>query len=313
MRRGAAVLSAGCALVLALAACGSSSGGDGGGVTGAVKAAGGPPAGGWPQPVNGQLTPKMCGLLTDADYAKYGHERLPVDSQKRVDNEPNAIDCLYMTEDDLNLGLQPTAESAKVAYAAGLADHKRRLSEDRRPTVLASNIVPGADESWFDYWTLGTADAKFKEYEIQVRRGSLLVGMILSGLKGKHEQDPRTVLSGLAGLVLQRIPNLGRADTGRTTMARFTVIGPGHAKQIVYNDPTTSKTITLKNVKLPWHVDKPLVTVGAPFVMLNLTALSGQTMVAIGCDISVNGETVVEEAPQVTGFATCMKSYTPPK
>ena len=135
MRRGAAALSAGCALVLTLTACGSS-GGDGGGITGAVKAAGGPPAGGWPQPVNGQLTPAMCGLLTDADYAKYGHERLPVDSQKRVDGQPNAVDCLYTTEDDLNLSLQPTAQSAKVAYAAGLADHKKRLSEDRRPTVV---------------------------------------------------------------------------------------------------------------------------------------------------------------------------------
>jgi hypothetical protein len=312
MRRGAAVLSAGCALMLALAGCGSSDG-SGGSVTGAVKAAGGPPAGGWPQPVNGQLTPAMCGLLTDADYAKYGHQRLPVVSQKRVPDQPNAVDCLYTTEDDLNLGLQPTAESARIAYAAGLADHKRRLSEDRRPTVLASNVVPGADESWFDYWTLGTADSKFKEYEIQVRRGSLLVGVTLSGLKGEHEQDPRTVLSGLAGLVLQRIPNVGRADTGRTTMAKFTVTGPGHAKQIAYNDPSTAKTITLKNVKLPWHVEKPLVTLGSPFVMLNLTAVSGRTMVAVGCEISVNGVTVVEQPPQITGFANCMKSYTPPK
>jgi hypothetical protein len=305
------VLSAGCALVLVLAACGSSSGG--GGIKSAVKAAGGPPAGSWPQPVNGQLTPAMCGLLTDSDYAKYGHQRLPVDSQKRVDGQPNAVDCLYMTEDDLNLSLQPTAEAAKLAYSAGLSDHKKRLTEDRRPTVLASGVVPGADESWFDYWTLGTANSKFKEYEIQVRRGSLLVGIVLSGLKGKNEQDPRTVLSGLAGLVLQRIPDVGRADTGKTIKARFSVIGPGRAKQITYNDPTTSKTVTLKNVKLPWHVDKPLVALGSPFVLLNLSALSGQTMSAIGCTIAVDGQTVIEQAPQIGGFANCMKSYTPPK
>jgi|tagenome__1003787_1003787.scaffolds.fasta_scaffold20849789_1 hypothetical protein len=309
MRRGAAALSLGCALLLALAGCGTKTSGGG------DKAqAGGPPAGGWPQPENGRLTTKMCGLLTDADYKKYGHERLPVVSEKKVEDLPNAIDCLYMTSDELSLDLQPTAEAAKLKFAATLDDHKKRLAEDQRATILAQNVVPGAAESWFDYWTLGTAGSKFTEYEIQVRRGALIVGITLSGLKGKTEQDPRVLLSGLAGLVLQRVPAVGKTDTGRMQQARFTVIGPGgRAKQIVYNDPTSNKTITLKNVKLPWHVEKPLLALNAPFVLLNLTAVSGKPMIGVGCSISVDGEMVVQEAPQITGFANCMKSYTPPK
>jgi Mycobacterium membrane protein len=307
MKRGVAVA---CALVLALAGCGTKLPG---GHSAAAKPSGGPPPGGWPQPVNGQLTTQMCGLLTDADYAKYGHERLPMVSEKRVDNEPNAIDCLYTVEDELSLNLQPTAEAAKLTYDAGLKNHKERLTEDSRPTVLAENVVPGSDQSWFDYWTLGTAGSKYTEYEISVRRGSLIVGMTLSGLKGKKEQDPRVLLSGLAGLVLQRIPAVGKTDTGKTQKARFSVVGPGRAKQIIYNDPTTSKTVTLKNVKLPWHVERPLVTLGSPVVLFNLNAMSASPMAALGCSISVDGQTVVVQQPRIGAFASCIQSYTPPK
>ena len=295
-------------LVAALAACDPAPSGH----KSAGGTSGGPPPGGWPQPVNGQLTPKMCGLLTDADYAKYGHERLPVESQKRIDDEPNAIDCLYMTSDELTLSVQPTIEAARVQYAAQLKDHKQRLADDHRTSILAANVVPGADESWFDYWTIGTSGSKYTEYEIRVRRRALTVGIVLSGIKGKHEQDPRTVLSGLAGLVLQRIPNVGLADTGKTLKARFSVIGQGRARQISYNDPTTAKAITLKNVKLPWHADKSMVSLGQPFVMLNLSATSSAPMGMIGCNIEVDGQTVVRRAPMM-GFTSCMETYKPPK
>jgi hypothetical protein len=310
VKRGATLV----ALVLAatLTACGSGS--SGGRKSGSDSdSGGGPPKGGWPQPVNGQLTPQMCGLLTDDDYAKYGHERLPVVDQKRLDNQPNAIDCLYTTNDELTLSLQPTAEAARLQYDGGLSEHKQRLSEDDRPTVLATNVVPGADESWFDYWTLGTADSQFKEYEISVRRGSLVVGIVLSGIKGKNEKDPRTVLTGLAGLVLQRIPNVGRTDTGKTSKAEFAVAGEGRAHQIVYNDPTTGKTTTLTNVKLPWHVEKPLVNTGQAQILLSLNAVSATPLKAIGCNISVDGRTVVQQQPEVGGFANCSKPYIFPK
>jgi hypothetical protein len=304
MRRGALLAVTG-VLMAALAACDPASGGD-------KKPADGPPAGGWPQPVNGQLTTTMCGLLTDADYARYGHQRLPVVSQKRVENQPNAIDCLYTTSDELSLYVQPNAQTAKLQYAEGLKDHKARLAEDQRPTVLATNVVPGADESWFDYWTLGTAGSKFTEYQISVRRRALIVGITLSGLKGKKEKDPRELLAGLAGLVLQRIPNVGVSDTAKSHMTRFSVIGAGRAKQILYNDPTTLAPITLKNVKLPWHVDKPMIATGQPMVMLSLSATSTAPMAPIGCNISVDGQTAVRQAPIIGGFANCMKSVTPP-
>jgi hypothetical protein len=313
MRRGAAALSLACALMLAITGCKSNgASGNGGAKGGGTAAAAGPPPGGWPQPENGQLTTKMCGLLTDADYQKYGHQRLPVVSQKRSDNLPNAVDCLYMTNDELSLNLEPTTSAAKIAYAGDLKDHKERLNEDQRPTILAQNVVQGADESWFDYWTLGTADSKFKEYQIDVRRGSLIVDIVLSGIKGKTEQDPRTLLTGLAGLVLQRIPNVGKGDTGKDHKVRFSIIGPGSAKQISYNDPTTAKAVTLKNVKLPWHTDKALVNTGQAMVILNLTAVPAAPMAQLGCNIQVDGETVVREDPRI-GFTSCMKTFTPPK
>jgi hypothetical protein len=295
------------ALTAALAGCGTGASGDDKG-----KKDAGPPPGGWPQPVNGQLTTQMCGLLTNADYAKYGHERLPSVSQKRVDGAPNAIDCMYMTSDDLSLALQPTAEAARVQYSQGLKDHKNRMREDDRPSILATNVVSGADESWFDFWTLGTANSKFKEYEVDARRGSLLVTITLSGLKGKNEKDPRTLLSGLAGLVLQRIPNVGRTDTGTTQKARFTVVGSGRARQIVYNDPTTAKTITLKNVRLPWHVDRPVVNTGQGQIIFNLNAVAGSPMGLVGCQISVEDQSVVQEPPRM-GMTSCIETYTPTK
>jgi hypothetical protein len=297
------------ALTAVLTACGTGSpGGDKGGGTTAA----GPPSGGWPQPENGRLTTRMCGLLTDADYAKYGHRRLPVVSQENAKTLPNAIDCLYTAQDDLSLSLQPTAEAARLQYSRTLADHKDRLSGEHRPSALATDVVPGADESWFDYWTLGTADSKFKEYQLSARRGALVVGIVLSGLKGDHEQDPRTVLSGLAGLVLQRIPDVGRTDTGTTSKARFTVVGGGRAHQIIYTDPTTLKSVTLKNVKLPWHLDTPLVDTGQGSTLFNLTAQSGVPTGMVGCSVSVGGATMVEEQPRM-GVVSCMETYTPRK
>ncbi len=307
MKRGVALL--GCALVLA--GCGTKVPDHIGGGGGAGVKAAGPPAGGWPQPANGQLTTAMCGLLTDADYTRYGHERLPSVSQKRVDGQPNAVDCLYMTQDDLNLSVQPTAEAAKLAFAATLRDHKSRMTEDHRQSVLASNVVPGADESWFDAWTLGTDDSKFPEHEIQVRRGSLIVGIVLSGLKGKQEKDPREVLSGLAGLVLQRVPNVGRADTGVTETVRYTVTGHGRVKSLTYFDPASGKSVDLKNVRLPWKVTRPLVNQGQPMIPLMVNSQSTSPMAPIGCTISAGGRSLADE--RNLGFALCQGTYTPGK
>jgi hypothetical protein len=309
MRRGILIA---CALMVALTGCGGTSAKTSTGSGGSGGDAAGPPPGGWPQPVNGQLTTQMCGLLTNADYKKYGHDRLPSVSQKKVENQPNAISCMYMTSDELLLDLQPNAESAKLKFAATLKDHKERLTEDQRQSILAQNVVPTAEESWFDYWTIGSEDSKFKEYEIDVRRGALLVTITLSGLHGKTEADPKTLLSGLAGLVLQRIPTVGKTDTGKTQKVRFVVTGSGKAKQINYNDPSTSRSVELKNVKLPWHVDKPLISLGQPSAILQVNAVSGNPMAPIACSVSVDGTTVVDQRPSF-GLATCMGNYNFPK
>ena len=299
----------GSALVIALAGCGSNGSGGSGGSGGGEAAGGGPPPGGWPQPENGRLTEKMCGLLTDADYAKYGHHRLPSVSAKPAEGG-NGVECLYMTQDELSLNLQPTAQSAKLVYAGELKSHKDRLASDHRSTILATGVVPGADESWFDYWTLGTEGAQYKEHELQLRRGSLLVTLVLSGLRGKSEKDPREVLAGLAGLVLERIPEVGKTDTGVTHKVQYQVTGAGTAKLITYSDPGESKTLQRKNVRLPWHLELPIGSLGAQQVPLTLNATSSGTLTPIGCSISVDGKPIKVEPPRIGGLALCLGIYT---
>lgn len=302
-------LAAGSVLLVALSGCmlpfGSSKDKDGGG-----KTAGGPPPGGWPQPENGRLTEKMCGLLTDADYAKYGHQRLPAEAPRRFG--ANGVDCMHMTNDELTLNLQPTAESARLLFAGDLKDHKDKLAENGVQSMLAMNVVQGADESWFDRWTLSSGSGKFPEYEIKVRRGSLIVGIVLSGIHGKNEKDPKEILTGLAGLVLQRIPNVGKVDTGKTHKIHFQVLGRGRAKSISYYDPSEGKTVKLANVPLPWKADKPLASMGDQPVTLNLNATSSAPLAPLQCAISVDGKPIVTRDPS-PGFALCFGTYTETK
>lgn len=299
-----ALTSLGCGLLVALAGCVPGGGGKGG------EAEGGPPPGGWPQPENGRLTEKMCGLLTDADYAKFGHKRLPNVSRKSAENGTNSVECTHMTLDQLTLDLQPTAAGAKLAFAQDLKDHKQRLASDGRPSILATGVVQGADESWFDYATLGGGGSEFQEHEIQVRRGALIVSIMLSGIRGKNEQNPRTVLAGLAGLVLSRIPEVGKTDTGTLPEIEFRVTGAGRARTISYHDPSSSSSVNLKNVKLPWHVKVPVVWRGQQVPLtLNATATASTTLglAPIGCGISVSGRSLAEQ--RGAGFALCQGTY----
>jgi hypothetical protein len=309
----------GCALAVTLAGCGSLSGNDwgkakagakGGATAGSGARSAGPPPGGWPQPENGRLTERMCGLLTDADYAKLGHRRLPSVSAKRSPTGANRVDCLFMTDDELSLDLQPTAESAKLVFAADYRNHKRRMAEDERQSILATSVVQGADTSWYDYATLGSDSGPYKEHELQLRRGSLLVGITLSGLRGKSEPDPRTVLAGLAALVLQRIPDVGKTDTGRTHQVKYEVLGTGRATSLNYNDPTSGKSIKRKNVALPWRLVVPMGETGRPVILLSLNAASIAPQAALGCRISVDGVPVAEQSPR-GGLAFCLDNYQP--
>jgi hypothetical protein len=295
-------------LALALSGCG------GGGKDKAPEAGkgaaspasnGGAPAGGWPQPENGRLTAKMCGLLTDGDYAKYGHQRMPLEDGGPAQNGTNSVECMYMLGDELTLNLQKTAQGAKLAFEKGLNDHKDRLKGKK--SVLQSGVVQGADESWFDIATLG-ADAG--EYEVQARRGALLVGITLAGDPQKPAKDPKGTLAGLAGLVLQRLPNVGKSDTGTVHQVTYVVTGSvPKAREVSFYDPVKSKSLTLKNVKLPWRRSLAMPDVGdQPSAALTV---SGNTMVPtgrLGCEILVDGKSVRKDP--ASGFMTlCSTTY----
>jgi hypothetical protein len=309
VRHGCAIrtIAAGGALALALSGCG---GGDGDG-TGRTPGPGKPPAnpagatapaGGWPQPENGRLTAKMCGLLTDGDYAKYGHERMPQEDAGPAQDGSNAVNCMYMLGDQLTLSLQKSAQGAKIAFKQGLDDHKERLKG--KQSVLASNVVQGADESWFDYSTLGGSPS---EYEVEARRGGLIVGIVLSEVPQHPDKDPKGMLAGLAALVLQRIPDVGKSDTGIVHQVKYVVWGTGGpALQIVYNDPVNSKTVTLKHVKLPWRKEFPMPDTGTqPTAALSITGASAGSL---GCEVLVDGKSVQKQEPS-TGIASCDAMY----
>lgn len=294
----------GCVLAMALAGCGGGGGEEHAAASHPANNAAAP-AVDWPQPVNGQMTEKMCDLLTNADYAKYGHELMPRDSAKRFADGRNGVDCLYMLGDSLDISVQPSAKGAALTYASDLREHKQRLSGDHRQTMLAEGVLPGADQSWFDFWTLSGNG----EHELEARRGSLIVDLVLGSTKGAHEQDPKTVLTGLAGLIFQRVPNVGRTDTGSTHKARYQITGHGTLRQITYNDPVTLKTITLTHVKAPWHKDFELPSRGNTPTSMYLTGVPSTPMSPpLACRVTVDGKTIVSQPPGNAG-ANCSGYY----
>lgn len=165
--------------------------------------------------------------------------------------------------------------------------------------------MSGADESWLDYF-LGSGRNQNKEYQLRLRRGALIVTLVLSNIDEETQKDPQGTLVALADRVLQRVGDLGRTDTGVTPMLRLEVGGKGKAQQILYSVPD-HKFATLKNVKLPWKIDLPLADRGDS---LRNFMLSGQTPIArngypsaVSCRVVADG-TVLEQAQNI-GFASC--------
>ena len=282
------------ALALALAGCG---------VTGADATAG-PPPGGWPQPAGSEVTAAMCGLLTDADYEELGHDRRAKVSGA-VDDQENSLDCRYRSGDDMTLSLQPTADFAKYVFAAGLTDHKDRLAGAHRPTGLVNAVVGAADESWFDDRTPGTAGAGPVAHELRLRRGSLILGITLSGVRGTKEKDPRSVLISLAGLVLRRLPHVGVTDTGTTHKIQYEVIGTGTAASIGWEDYTGIQGGgTVTNARLPWLRTIPVGSAdGLQPATPTLRAQASSPTAKIACYVLADGVPVA--AQRSTGSVDC--------
>jgi hypothetical protein len=289
----------GCALLVALTGCRVTAGGDDSG----------PPAGGWPQPAGNRVTDDMCGLLTNADYTKLGHVRRPKINSS-VTSRANSLYCQYQSTDEMTLSLQPSAEFAKYVFAADLNYHKAQLTENHRQSALVNGVVGAADESWVDYWGPGTADARPVAHEIRIRRGALILGITLSGVRGKSEKDPRSVLVDLAGLVLRRLPHVGAKDTGTQHKIEYDVIGVGKAKSIDWTDYTGVQNAgTVTNVRMPWLHMVPMASVdGVEPDSLSLRVEASSPKTKVGCLIVVDGVPVAGVKPKPR-FVDCQADF----
>lgn len=248
-----------------LAACG------GGPSSNTASPSGGPPPGGWPKPVNGKLTPAMCGLLTEDDYEKYGRMRLGKISAKRADDVgPNVVGCLYTGDDSLELNLQPGYVAAHLIYKQDLREHEK--DRGAGAAAPATDVVPGADESWFDL-SGDTPPGGHNEYQLEFRRGSLVTTLQLGFLDGSKQVNPKTVLTGLARLVMRRT-NAGTSGPGTFRTVHYRVSGHGVAQQVLYTDPNTLQVKEKKNVHLPWTTAIPYGEYGAQRMSIQLNALA---------------------------------------
>jgi len=284
------------ATAAALTGC-MSSGGDTG--DGPAK----PPAGGWPQPEDGKLTAKMCGLLTAADFKPVGHNLIRALEAQPGKDSSNYVSCAGILGEWLTLDLQPTAESAKIRYDRSLDTRKDVVIVEKQQTVLAQDLLQGADQSWFDY---GQAPAGTKpgNYQLKFRRGALVASVEIDPVDENSVKDPKAALQRLAGLVLERIPEVGRTDTGTTPKVRFEVKGNGKVRSIGYITED-HRTQSLEDVQLPWSVELSMADHGDNPVYLKVDASSPATAnpLALSCSISVRGK-VVKQVQQV-GFAIC--------
>lgn len=286
-----------------LAACG----GGGGPVTGAASPKGGPPPGGWPKPVHGKLTPAMCGLLTDADYQKYGRTRMGRISAKRADDVgPNVVGCLYQGDDSLELNLQPGYVAGHLIYQGDLRQHEKDRGHGAAPP--AKKVVPGADESWFDL-AGDSVPGGHPEYQLEFRRGALVTTLQLGFLDGAKKVDPRVVLSGLAQLVMKRT-NAGASGPGTYRTVHYRIRGHGMAQLLMYTDPNTLALKQKKHVRLPWSTDIPYGERAAAQLSVQLTVLEPPSGLApappLTCSVTTEHHAPIEDTG--TGTASCQGS-----
>ena len=285
-------------LTLALAGCDPLAG----------SPAGEPPPGGWPQPAAGRLNSDLCGLLTKADYARLGHIRQS-SMWSTVADGGDSLACQYRSNDELTLTLLPTAAYAEYVFATGLREHKDDLTRAHRTPGLADDVVGPADESWYDR-SLGSTDPTPEPHEIRVRRGALIVGVMLSGVRGKTEKDPRDVLIELSNLVLRRLPHVGAQDVGTNHKIEYEVVGSGRAATLKWEDYTGfTHSGSLSNPRLPWLRTIPMaVFPGAAASPLSLSVRASSPDKKVGCQITVDGTPVAADGMR-KGHAYCESAF----
>jgi hypothetical protein len=268
------------------------------------SAGGEPPPGGWPQPAAGQLTSDMCGLLTKADYNQLGHVRQP-SMWGTVASENNSLDCQYRSNDELTLTLTPTAEYARYVFATGLEEHKGDLTRAHLTSDLAADVVGPADESWYDR-SLGSTDPTPEPHEIRLRRGALIVSIVLGGVRGRTEKDPREVLTELSNLVLRRLPHVGAKDVGTNHKIEYEVVGSGRAATLEWEDYTGFKHGgSLSKPRLPWvRTVQMAVRPGAMASNASLSVRASSPNAKVGCQIIVDGTPVAADGMR-QGNAFC--------
>jgi len=293
-------------LLTTLAGCGLGGGGN-------TPKDDGPPAGGWPQPENGRITDAMCKLLMPGDWRRAGHPLIAdigLEPLKGNNEGGNQVWCSSPPANSLKLNLQPTAEAAKILYASMLASRKDDIEDGDSDSMLEENLVEGTDESWFDFGLAVKRHQQLKEYQLVFRQGALVVSIELGAVDDAKEKDPRGTLIKLAKLVWERLPDVGRTDTGTTPMVHYEVAGNGTADISYYRPQGGTEDLTGKT--LPWSVDLPMADLGSAQVSLTLNVQSkGNASSPIGppvsCLISVNGKTINQN--RGTGFAICMGFY----
>jgi hypothetical protein len=199
--------------------------------------ASGPPASGWPQAADGKIDGQMCDILTVADFKTYGRIVTTKAQKIKPENGGNAITCDYAFHDTLTLSLAPDATIAGRSYRSMLDAAKRRGDEQRSSDQLVQSLVAGADESFYDP-DVEDAGGDRKNTVLQVRRGALLVGIHLSSAT-QGKTDPKESSTGLAGLVLQRAPDLGRKGFS----ARHTLSSALYSLQVTIDPARTGDNV----------------------------------------------------------------------
>ncbi|HZM81873.1 MAG TPA: hypothetical protein VFC19_39640 [Candidatus Limnocylindrales bacterium] len=259
-----------------------------------------PPAGGWPQPEGGKFTAAMCGLLTAADYKPLGHNLIGSLQLAPGKDSSNFVSCVGTLGEWLTLDLQPTAEAAKIRYDRSLESRKDTVVVEKQQSILAQDLLQGVDQSWFDY---GPAPSGTKpgNYQLRFRRGSLVASVEIDPVGDNSVKDPKAAVLTLAGLVLERIPEVGKADSGTTPKVRFEVKGNGRAFAINYN--TDESGGSLKDVQLPWSIELPASDHGDSPVWLKVSANATASPLHLECSISVRA-TVVKQTKDV-GIVLC--------